>query len=116
MVGGVFSSTYEEKIDASGWLYQGLATALEAEYNINVLSVYGEVAYSINNYSTLAFSLRSENREVKYSDLNDIAQRYTYNAENQPSYKLSYEQHFGENLHWFAYYAVSYTHLRAHET
>ena len=108
LVGGVFSSTYEEKIDASGWLYQGLATALEAEYNINVLSVYGEVAYSINNYSTLAFSLRSENREVKYSDLNDIAQRYTYNAENQPSYKLSYEQHFGENLHWFAYYASGY--------
>ena len=105
---GLFSSNYHEETNAEGYIYGGSATNLASRFDINTLSVYGEMSYQLNDKSSLSVALRNENRSVEYDDLNDNTQSFEYEPDSNLSYKVSFEQHPIPNLHWFAYYAAGY--------
>ena len=108
LVLGLFSSNYREETDAAGYIYGGSAISLASRFDINALSVYGEMSYQLNDKSSLSVALRNENRSVEYDDLNDSTQSFEYEPDSNLSYKVSFEQHPIPNLHWFAYYAAGY--------
>ena len=105
---GLYQSNYEETTDAEGYLFGGSATSLANGYNIKTSSVYGELAFNFENDSSLSLALRNERRNMTFNDLDDTSNSFKIRAENNVSYKVSYEMHPSSNLHWFTYYAEGY--------
>ena len=105
---GMYHSNYEEKTDGAGYIFGGSATDLASGYDITSKSVYGELAVNFDNNSTLAFGFRSEKTDMLYEDFNNRSASFEIDGDFDNSFKVSYELHPAQNLHWFTYYARGY--------
>ena len=105
---GMYHSSYEEKTDGAGYIFGGSATDLASGYDITSKSVYGELAVNFDNNSTLSFGFRSEKRDMLYDDFNNRSASFEIDGDFDNSFKVSYELHPAQNLHWFTYYARGY--------
>ena len=105
---GLYNSTYEETTDAAGYIFGGSSTGLSSGYDITTKSVYGELAFNFDNSSTLAFAFRNEARDIDYFDFENAGASFELDGDWNTSYKVSYELHPKENLHWYIYAAEGY--------
>ena len=105
---GLYNSTYEETTDAAGYIFGGSSTGLSSGYDITTKSVYGELAFNFDNSSTLAFAFRNEARDIDYFDFENAGASFELDGDWNTSYKVSYELHPIENLHWYIYAAEGY--------
>ena len=105
---GLYHSNYEEKTNATGYIFGGSETGLSSSYDITTKSAYGEVAYNLKNDSSLSLAFRSEARDMTYHDFSDQGASFDIMGDFNNSYKIAYEMHPTPNLHWFAYYAEGY--------
>ena len=105
---GLYNSTYEETTDAAGYIFGGSSTGLSTGYDITTKSVYGELAFNFDNSSTLAFAFRNEARDIDYFDFENAGASFELDGDWNTSYKVSYELHPKENLHWYIYAAEGY--------
>ena len=105
---GLYNSTYEETTDAAGYIFGGSSTGLSSGYDITTKSVYGELAFNFDNSSTLAFAFRNEARDIDYFDFENAGASFELDGNWNTSYKVSYELHPKENLHWYIYAAEGY--------
>ena len=105
---GLYNSTYEETTDAAGYIFGGSSTGLSSGYDITTKSVYGELAFNFDNSSTLAFAFRNEARDIDYFDFENAGASFELDGNWNTSYKVSYELHPIENLHWYIYAAEGY--------
>ena len=105
---GLYNSTYEETTDAAGYIFGGSSTGLSSGYDITTKSVYGELAFNFDNSSTLAFAFRNEARDIDYFDFENAGANFELDGDWNTSYKVSYELHPIENLHWYIYAAEGY--------
>jgi len=105
---GMYHTNYEEKTDGAGYIFGGSATDLASGYDITSKSVYGELAVNFDNNSTLAFGFRSEKTDMLYEDFNNRSASFEIDGDFDNSFKVSYELHPAQNLHWFTYYARGY--------
>ena len=105
---GLYNSTYEETTDAAGYIFGGSSTGLSTGYDITTKSVYGELAFNFDNSSTLAFAFRNEARDIDYFDFENAGASFELDGDWNTSYKVSYELHPMENLHWYIYAAEGY--------
>lgn len=105
---GLYNSTYEENTDAAGYIFGGSSTGLSSGYDITTKSVYGELAFNFDNSSTLAFAFRNEARDIDYFDFENAGASFDLDGDWNTSYKVSYELHPLENLHWYIYAAEGY--------
>ena len=105
---GIYQSNYEETTDAAGYVFGGSATGLATGYDIISKSLYGELAYKFNNQSTLAVGFRHEARDIDYFDFDNPGASFVLDGDWNTSYKVSYEIHPRNDLHWYIYAAEGY--------
>ena len=105
---GIYNSLYEETTDAAGYVFGGSATGLSTGYDIITKSFYGELAYDFGNHSVLAVAFRHEGRDIDYFDFDNPGSDFELDGDWNTSYKVSYEMHPTNNLHWYIYAAEGY--------
>tara|TARA_B100001093_G_scaffold235748_1_gene225953 strand:- start:4040 stop:6400 length:2361 start_codon:yes stop_codon:yes gene_type:complete len=105
---GLYQSKYDETTDGSGYIFGGSSTSLSSGYDIATNALYGELAYNFKNQSTLALGFRHESRDIDYFDFVNQGADFELDGDWNTSFKLSYEVHSIDNLHWYIYAAEGY--------